>query len=90
MEPMMTFQELVRTCPAIAQLKADAASIAQQERRPWYAAWLEDSTIFAMAIRAAAEKTGAPPAAIRGVVLTGLLDAYYTARRRRAKREAVA
>jgi len=86
----VNFPELVRTCPTIAELKADAASIAQNEARPWYQAWLADSTIFAMAVRTAAETIGVPPATIRETVLTGCLDAYHIARRRRAKAEAAA
>ena len=87
---MITFHELVRTCPTIAELKADAASIAQHEAHPWYAAWVEGSKVFREALDAAAGRIGTPPAAFRDVVLTGLLDAYWTSRRRRAKREAAA
>ena len=84
----MNFPELVRTCPTIAELKAGAVSVAEHEARPWYSYWLADSTIFAMAIDAAAEALDVAPAEIRDTALTGLLDAYFTARRRRAKREA--
>ena len=87
---MITFPELVRTCPTIAELKAGAVSIAEHEARPWYPAWFEGSSIFAHAIDAAAETIEAPPAAIREVALTGLLDTYHTAKRRRAKAEAAA
>lgn len=83
----MNFPELVRTCPTIAELKAGAVSIAEHEARPWFTYWLADSTIFAMAIDAAAEALDVAPAEIREIALTGLLDAYHTARRRRAKRE---
>ncbi len=86
----MNFPELVRACPSIAELKAGAVSIAEHEARPWYPAWLEGSTIFAHAIDAAAETIGATPAAIWQVALTGLLDTYHTAKRRRAKAEAAA
>ncbi len=86
----MDFSELCRTCPAIAGLRADARSIAETEARPWYSAWLEDSTIFHQAIRTAAEQIGTTPAAIRGEVLDGLLDVYHVARRRRAKRQGAA
>ena len=82
---MINFPELVRTCPTIAELKAGAVSIAEHERRSWFPYWLADSTIFASAIRAAAETIGMEPAAIREVALTGLLDVYFTAKRRRAK-----
>ena len=84
----MNFPELVRACPSIAELKAGAVSIAEHEARPWFTYWLADSTIFAMAIDAAAEALDVAPAEIREIALTGLLDAYHTARRRRAKREA--
>jgi len=85
--PAVNFPELVRTCPTIAELKAGAVSIAEHEARPWFTYWLADSTIFAMAIDAAAEALDVAPAEIREIALTGLLDAYHTARRRRAKRE---
>ncbi len=83
----MTFPELVRACPAIAELKADAASIAQNERCQWYERWIRGSQIFLHAVADAAEIMRVPRDEIRQVVLTGLLDAYFTAKRRRAKRE---
>ena len=84
---MLTFHNLLK-CPAIAELKADAASIAELERWPWYEHWIDDSTIFHRAVRAAALALHAPEDSIRDVALTGLLDAYFTSKRRRAKREA--
>ena len=81
----MNFPELCRSCPSIAELKADAASIAMNEARQWYPVWLAGSTIFAHAIDAAAEALDVPQHEIRGVVLTGLLDHYFTTKRRRAK-----
>ena len=81
----MNLPELCRSCPSIAEMKAAAVSVAQHESRSWYAAWLADSTIFASAIRTAAETIGMEPAAIRETVLAGLLDVYFTAKRRRAK-----
>ena len=85
----MNFLELVRTCPTIAELKAGAVSIAEHEARPWFTYWLADSTIFAMAIDAAAEALDVAPAEIRDTALTGLLDAYFTARRRLPTRGAL-
>jgi hypothetical protein len=91
-EPMMQmdFPDLCRRCPAIAELKADAASIALHEHHPWYEHWLAGSQIFARAVAAAAVALNVPAADVRDVALDGLLDTYWTARRRRAKREAAA
>jgi hypothetical protein len=86
----LTFSELARECPAIAELKADAASIAMLERWPWYEPWIGRSRIFATAVHQAAQQTGEDPADIRGEVLDGLLDTYAVARRRRAKRQGAA
>ncbi len=83
---MLTFQRLLK-CPAIAELKADAASIAELERWPWYERWIRGSKVFGVAVRTAALALHAPEDSIRDVALTGLLDAYFTAKRRRAKRE---
>ena len=86
----LTFSELVRSCPAIAELKANAQSIAQNETRQWYANWLPGSLVFIEAVRDAAKALDMDDDRIRDVALTGLLDAYFTAKRRRAKREAAA
>jgi hypothetical protein len=85
--PRLTFNSLLQT-PSITQLRDDAQSIAMHERWPWYERWIERSRIFAVAIHAAAEALGVAPEEIRGPALTGLLDAYHVARRRRAKRGA--
>ena len=47
---MITFNDLLRTCPTIASLRTDAASIAEHEAHQWYPAWIAGSTIFAQAI----------------------------------------
>jgi len=79
------FPDICRRCPEIAELKADAASIAIWERWPWYKCWIEHSRIFADALSAAGDKLGVSPDAIRRTVLTGILVAYHDAKYRRAK-----
>ena len=79
----ITWNQLL-TVPEIAGLRDDARSIAANERRPWYPDWLPTSVILADACRAAAWRLKVDPAAVRPVALTGLLDAYHTAKRRLA------
>ncbi len=84
----MIFQELVRSCPAIANMKDDAVSVGQHERHEWYPRWLPAAKIFRQAIEQAAEITKLPAARIREVALTGLLDTYFCSKRRRRQRPA--
>ena len=76
------WRELIERCPELAELRADAASIAEQEQRPWYERWLPGSRIFREAIDRAAWRLGAPPEDVWSVALAGLVDAYRTAKER--------
>jgi hypothetical protein len=81
-----TWHALLERSPELAELKADAASIAKLERWPWYELWLPTSTIFLRAVAAAAERVKHGRDSVREIALTGLLDAYHTAKRRLQRR----
>ena len=90
---MITFPEICNLCPEVADLRDDAASVAEHERWPWYEMWLSGSTVFSVAVKAAAQRLGVDLDEIRDVVLVGLLDAYRTAKwrlERRKRKTAVA
>ena len=73
-------------CPEIAALSDNAASIAEHERTAWYERWLAKSNIFAEAVAKAAKYFEVSPDEVRHVALTGLLDAYRTAKSRLQRR----
>jgi len=77
---------LLEQSPELAELKAAAVSIAKNETREWYPDWLQDCTAFIDAIRKTAQRLGTPPEEIRNVARTGLLDAYWTAKRRQRQK----
>ena len=76
------WHELIERSPELAELKAGAASVAEQERWPWYERWLPTSTILAIAVGKAAERLGVDRVEVRPVALAGLVDAYRTAKQR--------
>lgn len=81
----MTFGDLVRSCPAIAELQADARSIAQHARWDWYEKWLPGTRIFHAAVRSASDRLTVDADVIRPVALAGLIDVYEVTKRRRAR-----
>ena len=78
----IAWSELIERSPELAGLKADAASIAEQERWPWYPLWLAGSTIFAKACQEAAARLGIPAHVVKAAAVAGLVDAYRTAKAR--------
>jgi len=81
----ISWRELQEAAPEVVELKADAESIAANERWPWYEGWLPSSTIFLKTVCDISEKLNLQRDAVRPVLLTGLLDAYWTMKNRLKK-----
>jgi hypothetical protein len=79
----MTFQELLNGSPELAELKASAISVAKNESKEWYPDWLPSSTIFIEALEETARRLRVRADDIRQTARTGLIDAYWTAKRRK-------
>jgi hypothetical protein len=78
----VTWKILLEHCPELVELRAGAASIAENEARPWYERWLPTSAVFSVAVGKAALRLGTSPDDVRPVALAGLVDAYRVAKQR--------
>jgi hypothetical protein len=83
---MISWKELLASSVELAELRTDAASIAKLERWPWYERWLPGSSVFRGVVSKVARRLDEPPDEVKHVALTGLLDAYHTAKRRLQRR----
>jgi hypothetical protein len=80
---MITWKMLLEECPAFAELRDDAVSIAEHEARPWYEHWLPDSSIFLDACWQGYHRFGCTRLDdVRFVAAAGLVDAYRVAKAR--------
>ena len=85
---MLTWRGLLEDSPELAELKASAVSIAQNEKSPWFERWLFNSTSFQDAVTKAADRLHVPRQELRDVAYEGLLDAYRVAKRRKHRERA--
>ncbi len=82
----LTFRDLL-DFGAIADLAADAKSIARHSRWDWFPDWIGGFRGFHAAVQDAADRLQRPLREVRDVALVGLLDTWREEKRRLAGRD---